>query len=68
MIESANFPAIRPVLKPRACGGWIAASPAGSRFSVGVTAHSESEARERFQFTINRWSEIVDDETKEAAN
>lgn len=66
MQGSQSISQIRPVLKHRACGGWLATAPAGSIFSMGVTAPSETEARERFYSTVSQWAETL--EMKEAAN
>jgi hypothetical protein len=58
-IPNRNTPEISPVLAERACGGWLATTPKGYRFSLGVTAETEGEAREAFRRTINRWTEIL---------
>jgi hypothetical protein len=50
-----------PRIVARACGGWMAFSPAWARFSIAVTADTEEEARQRFEVTFSRWVSIVDD-------
>lgn len=51
---------IAPELMRRACGGWLAVAPKGSLFSIGVTAQTAEEAREKFGLTIQRWIEILE--------
>jgi hypothetical protein len=57
---------VHPNLIRRTCGGWLAVSPGGADFSVGVTASTEEEAREKFRFTYSRWLEIIRDTKKKA--
>jgi len=52
---------VKPVLIRRACGGWLAKSPRGACFSMGVTAATEEEAREKFSYAFQRWLEIIRD-------
>jgi hypothetical protein len=49
---------VTPNLIRRTGGGWLAVAPSGALFSIGVTASTESEAREKFRFEYNRWVEI----------
>jgi hypothetical protein len=51
-------------------GGGIIGSGGPGRFApfYRVTANSESEVRERFRLTVQHWADIIDGETKEAAN
>jgi hypothetical protein len=53
-----------------AMGGGIIGSGGPGRFApfYRVTANSESEVRERFRLTVQHWADIIDGETKEAAN
>jgi hypothetical protein len=44
------------LIKPRACGGWIAVFDDGS-LRFGITAESEAEARQRLQASLIRWRE-----------
>jgi hypothetical protein len=52
---------VKPNVAERACGGWLALSPAWARFSIGVTAPTEKEAIEKFHQTYARWVSIMDD-------
>ncbi len=52
---------VHPNLIRRTCGGWLAVSPGGAAFSVGVTATTEEEARDKFCFTYSHWLEIIRD-------
>jgi hypothetical protein len=66
MTESLDAAAaIQPELIRRDCGGWLAVAPNGACFSMGVTAGTEEEAREKFRYVFARWLEIVSD-TKSA--
>jgi len=47
----------------RRCGGYLAVSPRGSRFGIGVTADSEQEAHILFIKAYRRWGEILDGPT-----
>jgi len=58
---------VRPHLVRRRTGGWLAISPSGARFSLGVTAPTEQEAREKFGFTFYRWLEIIRDTKNDVA-
>lgn len=51
---------VNPNLIRRTGGGWLAVAPKGALFSIGVTASTESEAKEKFCFVYNRWIEIRD--------
>jgi hypothetical protein len=59
----APFPAqamtAEPDLIRRSGGDWLAASPSGAYFSMGVTAPTEAEAREKFGYVFTRWLEII---------
>ena len=50
---------INPQLIQRTCGGWLAVSPNNSELQLGVTGETESETREAFARTLNRWLEIL---------
>jgi hypothetical protein len=58
---SLEIDQVQPNLIRRTGGGWLAVSPAGSRFSLGVTGLTEEEVREKFRFTYCRWLEIICD-------
>ena len=51
---------VHPDLVRRTTGGWLAVSPSGSRFSLGVTAPTEREALEGFRYVFGRWVEILE--------
>jgi hypothetical protein len=55
--ESAET--IRPNLMRRNAGGWLATSPNGATFSIGVTAPNEDEAVLKFRYAYTRWIEIL---------
>lgn len=57
--ETPTIPSIGPLLIKRACGGWLAVAPDGAEFRIGATAQTESEAREKFLATLDRWGEIL---------
>lgn len=48
----------KPRMVHRACGGWLAVSPPGAFFRIGVTGATEAEAAESFELTKRRWAEI----------
>lgn len=58
--------AVRPQIRRRECGGWLAVCPRKLGLSFGVTAATEQEARDQFRFTLNRWLEIIRDGEKSA--
>jgi hypothetical protein len=58
---------VEPHLIRRTCGGWLAITPKGSALSVGVTAPTEREAKEKFCYVLARWLEIIRD-TKNTPN
>jgi hypothetical protein len=51
---------LMPMVKHRACGGWLAVAPPGSRFSIGTTGETEQEAITNFRTAWDRWTQIVD--------
>lgn len=51
---------VKPVLRKRRCGGWLATTPRGWPLGIGVTADTEEEAVREFEATLKRWSEIED--------
>ncbi len=56
MIENAQkSDRIEPILSRRARGGWLAVSPPGTRFSIGVTAPTSDDARKLFRFRYKKW-------------
>ena len=50
---------VTPELINRTCGGWLAVTPSDAPLRLGVTAQTESEAREKFACAVNRWMEIL---------
>ncbi len=67
MIENVvSIDHVRPQIRRRASGGWLAVCPRKSGLSFGVTASTESEAREQFSFTLARWLEIIRDDQNAA--
>lgn len=52
--------AIRPEIVERSCGGWLAHAPAGAVLTIGVTAESEGEARQRFGEALALWRALLD--------
>jgi hypothetical protein len=59
--EQRRITNVEPHTLRRTGGGWLAVSPSGARFSIGVTGPTEDEARERFCFTWNKWLETLSD-------
>lgn len=51
---------IRPVLIERAMGGWLAVTPRHASICFGVTAQTETEAREAFARTLKCWIETAE--------
>lgn len=49
----------KPRLIHRECGGWLAVSPRGARFQIGVTAETEAHAEHVFWETYVKWCETV---------
>jgi hypothetical protein len=54
-----DYESIHPLVSPRKCGGWLAKSPNGATLCIGVTANSETEAREKFLRSLDRCAEIL---------
>jgi hypothetical protein len=50
---------IRPDLRKRECGGWIAVTPASAPLSIGVTASTEDDARKQFAEAAAGWAELL---------
>lgn len=65
-VNSERIAEIRPDMIRRRCGGWLAVAPDGACFSMGVTAPTEEEAREKFGSAFGRWLEIICDPRKAA--
>jgi len=63
-IAPGDIDEIRPDLMRRTGGGWLAVAPKGGVFSIGVTAPTANEAREKFSSVIRRWVEILATEGK----
>jgi hypothetical protein len=51
---------IVPIVVARQCGGWLATSPRGSRFMIGVTADTEDQVRADFDRSIAGWSAMFE--------
>lgn len=62
-LDPERIAAISPNLIHRTCGGWLAVSPRKTGISLGVTAATKEEAREKFRFVFARWLEILDTKT-----
>jgi hypothetical protein len=58
-LQIVNNGEIVPDLMRRSCGGWLAVAPKDGIFSIGVTAPTADEAREKFGTTIQCWLEIL---------
>jgi hypothetical protein len=58
--SSARIKSMRPKLRRRTCGGWIAVCPSKVGLTLGVTAPTEREAVESFGFAFRRWLEIIE--------
>ena len=50
---------IEPDLMRRSCGGWLAVARKGGIFSIGVTAPTADDAREKFRSVVSRWIDIL---------
>lgn len=50
---------VLPKVTRRECGGWLAVSPPGTRFKIGVTGGTEREAVEQFQAAWRLWAETL---------
>lgn len=50
-----NLDRIEPVLSRRERGGWLAVSPPGARFAIGVTAPTPDDAKNLFRFRYKKW-------------
>lgn len=57
--NSDRITEVRPKLRRRECGGWLAVCPRGAGLSFGVTAPTEQEALAKFRFSFGRWLEIL---------
>ncbi len=55
-----KWSAIRPRLIERACGGWLAISPADAGLRIGVTAQTEQEARDKFMEMFVEWKRSIE--------
>jgi hypothetical protein len=58
--SSTRIKDVRPKLRRRTCGGWIAVCPSKAGLTLGVTAPTEREAVEKFGFAFRRWLEIIE--------
>lgn len=59
-IKHLDYGEIAPNLIKRFGGGWLAISPKGAFLSIGVTAKTEEEAREKFGSSYKDWLEILE--------
>lgn len=48
-----------PETLERPAGNWLAHSPGGSRYRIGVIGETREEAIRRFWEASNRWEEIL---------
>ena len=55
---------ITPDLVRRTGGGWLAIAPKDAIITIGVTAATEDEAREKFRSVLRRWLEILNSGSK----
>jgi hypothetical protein len=49
---AVNDEEIAPSVIRRSCGGWLAFTPTGAKFTLGVTAATAEDAREQFSSEI----------------
>lgn len=49
----------KPIVRRRAKGDWLAVSPRGARFGIGVTAQTEDAAVQDFFAAYRRWTELL---------
>jgi hypothetical protein len=54
---------VRPKVRRRECGGWLAVCPYSAGLSFGVTGATEQEAKEQFRFELGRWLDILKQKT-----
>lgn len=54
-----------PRLIPRVRGGWLALSPLGDRIQIGVSAPTESEARDRYRSAAEAWRRTLASEGRD---
>ena len=59
-IKCSELSEIAPNLIKRFGGGWLAISPKGDFLSIGVTAKTEEEARQKFGLAYKKWVEILE--------
>lgn len=52
--------ATTPRIIKRHCGGYLAVSEEGSRFTVGVEGDTEEEVRQRFQESLKMWERTTE--------
>jgi hypothetical protein len=57
---AVNDGEIAPSVIHRSCGGWLAFTPTGAKFTLGVTAATAEDAREQFSSEVRRWLEILE--------
>ena len=50
---------VKPEVKSRVCGGWLAVSPLGASLRIGVTGESEEIAVERFTRAYKRCQSLL---------
>lgn len=43
----------------RKCGGWLAVSNRWADIKIGVAADTESEAREKYEATVEAWRKLL---------
>lgn len=54
---------VEPKVTKRLCPGWLAVSPEGAKYRIGVTGPTEEETRERFFQAYERWDHVVQEAT-----
>jgi hypothetical protein len=55
----------QPRVTARECGGWLAVSTPEDDLRIGVTADTESEARERFDAAVEAWLRLLEQAKQE---
>ena len=53
---------VKPRTICRRNGEWLAVAPKNARFSIGVTAPTEEEAREKFRRVYGEWVSLLERE------
>lgn len=54
---------IQPKLTKRVAPGWLATTPDDVNLSIGVIGSTESDARKKFSYAIEKWADIFSQNT-----